>query len=313
MKAVCVDHKAPGHLTIGEAPEPQPDSHQAIVRVQAVSLNRGELRRAEGGEAGMRIGWDLAGTIDQAAADGSGPPAGTRVVGFSKAMRGWAERCAVPTRELAPIPDGVSLEDAATLPVAGLTALYGLERGERLLASPVLVTGASGGTGLFAVTLAARMGARVVAHVRRADQEALVREAGAHEVVVHPEGEGVERHGPYRLILDGVGGALLTRLMPLLMEDGRCVIYGVTAGPEAALAIRPLMVTGRGRVEGFFLYREAEVEPASRGLARLLALLADGRLRTRIEVHEDWSQVGPVAERLIGRKFSGKAVLTLGG
>ncbi|NIP72584.1 MAG: alcohol dehydrogenase, partial [Gammaproteobacteria bacterium] len=93
-----------------------------------------------------------------------------RVVGFSRAMQGWAELCALPTHELAPVPDAVSLEDAATLPVAGLTALYGLERGERLLASPVLITGATGGTGLFACALANLMGAHVVAHVRREEQ-----------------------------------------------------------------------------------------------------------------------------------------------
>ena len=312
MKAVCVDHGALGHVAIADVPEPQPDSHEALVRVQAVSLNRGEVRRAEAGQPGMRIGWDLAGVVEQPAQDGSGPKAGARVVGFSKAMRGWAQRCAVPAQALAELPAGVACEDAATLPVAGLTALYGLERGERLLGSRVLVTGASGGTGLFACTLAALMGAHVVAHVRRKEQEPLVRDAGAHEVVAHPQGEGVERHGPYRLIFDGVGGALLSRLAPLLDADGRCVVYGVTAGQEATLAIRTLMTTGRGRIEGFHLYRESELEPAGRGLARLLSLLADGRLRTHIEVREDWQAVGRVAEALIARRYLGKAVLTVG-
>jgi len=313
MQAVCVDHSAQGHLAIQSVPDPQPDAGEAIVRVRAVSLNRGELRRAEAGTAGMRIGWDLAGVVEQPARDGTGPAAGSRVVGFSRAMLGWAEHCAVPTHELAVMPDAVSFEDAATLPVAGLTALYGLERGERLLGSRVLVTGASGGTGLFACTLARLMGATVVAHVRRVEHEALVREAGAHEVVVHAEGAGVEEHGPYRLIFDGVGGALLSRLMPLLEPAGRCVIYGVTAGAEATLPIRALMGTGSGRVEGFHLYRESEHEHASRGLGRLLALLADGRLRTHIAVREDWSAVGRTAVALIERRYTGKAVLTLPG
>jgi NADPH:quinone reductase len=312
MKAVCVDHSAPGHLRLGEAPEPQPDSNEAVLRVHAVSLNRGEVRRAESAPAGRAIGWDVAGVVEQPARDGSGPPAGTRVVGISGAMRGWAERCALPTRDLAALPDAVAFEEASTLPVAGLTALYGLERGERLLGSRVLITGASGGAGWFGCALARLMGATVVAHLRRPEHEALVREAGAHHVVVHPEGAGLEAHGPYRLIFDGVGGPLLSRLLTLLEGDGRCILYGTTAGTEASLPIRAMMDTGRGRVEGMRLFRDAEAEAAGKGLARLAALLADGRLHTPISQREDWSRVGQVAEALIQRRYPGKAVLTLG-
>jgi len=311
MKAVVVDPKAPGHLKLGEAPDPRPDSNQAVLRVRALSLNRGEVRRSQAAEAGTRIGWDIAGVIEQAAKDGSGPKVGTRVVGISRAMHGWAERCALPTRDLAPIPEALSFEEAATLPVAGLTALYGLERGNRLLANRVLITGASGGTGWFACGLARLMGATVVAHVRKEEHVDMVREAGAHEVVVHPEGEGIEQHGPYRLIFDGVGGALLTRILPLLMPSGRAVLYGVTAGTEATLTIRTLMMTGNGRIEGFYLFPETERVAARDGLARLGALMADGRLHMHIDVQEDWSTVGETAQALLDRRYPGKAVLTL--
>lgn len=312
MKAVLVDANAPGHLVLGEAPEPQPDSNEVVIAVRAVSLNRGEVRRAQSAPPGRMIGWDLAGVVEQPARDGSGPPQGTRVVGFSAAMRGWAERCAVPARSLAALPDAVSFEDAATLPVAGLTALYGLERGERLLASRVLITGASGGAGWFACGLARLMGATVVAHVRREDQVAGAHEAGAHEVVAHPDGDGLETHGPYRLILDGVGGPLVSRLITMLDTDGRCILYGVTAGTEASLSVRHMMDTGMGRVEGFRLYRDADFKAAGKGLARLAILVADDRLRPQISVREDWSRVGTVAEALLERRYPGKAVLTVG-
>ena len=86
---------------------------------------------------------------------------------------------------LAELPDAVSFAQATTLPIAGLTALYTLERGGPLLGRRVLVTGASGGVGLFACQLA-RLGgaARVVGVVRSAEHEAVVREAGADEVIV---------------------------------------------------------------------------------------------------------------------------------
>ena len=77
------------------------------------------------------------------------------------------------------------------------------------------------------------------------------------------------------------------------------------------MAVRDLMLTGDGRVEGFYLYRETEIESAAKGLHRLLRLLADGRLTTLVAVTGGWRDIGETAARLIGRDFAGKAVLTL--
>jgi NADPH:quinone reductase-like Zn-dependent oxidoreductase len=98
----------------------------------------------------MRLGWDFAGVVEQAAADGSGPAHGTRVVGVNLlAPAAWAELVAVPTDALAELPQSVSFAQAASLPVAGLTALYALEHGGSLLARSVCVPigGACGRTG----------------------------------------------------------------------------------------------------------------------------------------------------------------------
>src|SRR5690348_9654626 len=98
-RAVVVDPEAPGRLVIRSVPEPAPQRGEAVVRVRAVSLNRGEVRRAGMAAAGWRPGWDLAGIVERAAADGSGPPVGARVVGL--VLEGaWAERVAVPTHAL---------------------------------------------------------------------------------------------------------------------------------------------------------------------------------------------------------------------
>ena len=82
MRAVLIDKGAPANLSLGEAEQPTPATSEALVRVLAISLNRGEVRRAQMAEPGFNPGWDLAGTVEQPAADGTGPQTGVWVVGF---------------------------------------------------------------------------------------------------------------------------------------------------------------------------------------------------------------------------------------
>src|SRR5438552_10199237 len=178
--AVVVDPNAPGRLIIAPVADPAPERGEAVVRVRAISLNRGEVRRAGMAAAGWRPGWDLAGVVDLAAANGSGPRVGARVVGV--VLEGaWAERVAVPTNALAELPDKVTFSQAATFPVAGLTALHALAKGGSLLGRRVLITGATGGVGDFAVQLARLSGAHVTAGARRADPVPPRGQRGAHE------------------------------------------------------------------------------------------------------------------------------------
>src|SRR5579871_440141 len=140
-RGVVVEPSSPGRLVLREVPEPTPAPSEALIHVAAVSLNRGEVRRAMNAEAGWRPGWDLAGVVQRAAADGSGPPEGARVVGLMQSGA-WAQLAAVRTDWLAELPDEVSFEQAAALPVAGVTALRALELGGFVLGKRVLVTGA---------------------------------------------------------------------------------------------------------------------------------------------------------------------------
>jgi NADPH:quinone reductase-like Zn-dependent oxidoreductase len=311
MKAVLVDPNAPGHLALGDVEPPQPAPSEALVRVKAISLNRGEVRAASHAPAGARLGWDLAGTVEQPAADGSGPKAGARVVGFVLGGA-WAELVPVPVNSLAELPDAVSFAQASTLPIAGLTALYGLEKAGGLIGKAVLITGATGGVGHFAVQLARIAGARVVAQVRRPDQVDLVRAAGAHEVAVTEDGAAAGSFGPYDLILDGVGGPLLGNIMAMLARGGTCVAYGATGGGQLTFELPHFYRTGGATLYGFIIFHEVKTMPASGGLRRLAELVAAGTLRPLIEVEAGWDQFGAVAQRLLDRGFAGKAVLHVG-
>lgn len=309
MRAVVVDPAAQGRLSVQPVGVPRLEAHEALVRVAAISLNRGEVRRAMSAEAGSRLGWDLAGTVERPAADGTGPREGARVVGLLH-TGAWAERVGVPTEYLAEMPDAVSFAQAATLPVAGLTALRALEKGGNLTARTVLVTGASGGVGSFAVPLARLAGAHVVGAVRQARHEQIVRELGAAEVVSGESLAPAKLFGPYSLILESVGGASLGTALTLLAPRGTCVLYGVSAGAETTFDAGEFFRTGGAQLYGLYVFNELETgENASVGLSRLLDLVASGRLNPQIALEDTWTSVASVAQQLLDRSYPGKAVL----
>src|SRR5262249_45341741 len=144
IRAVVVDPAVPGRLAIKPVELRDPDRDGVAVKATAIPWNRGEPRRAlQQAEPGWRPGWDFAGIVERAAADGSGPPAGTRVVGLLP-NGAWAERVNCRSHAVAALPDAVSDAAASTLPVAGLTALHALRQGGLLLGRKVLVDGATG-------------------------------------------------------------------------------------------------------------------------------------------------------------------------
>lgn len=308
MQAVVIDHSATSHMAIGEIDHPSPAPNEAIVKVVAVSLNLGEIRYAQSSEPGTQTGWDLAGTVEQAAPDGTGPKAGARVVGFVRSGA-WAQYVAVPTNAIAELPENVSFEQAATLPVAGLTALYVLEKGHSLLDRNVLITGANGGVGLFACELASMMGAHPVALIRREQYKDLVTSHGAEFVAISEDGGSACEYGPYKLIAESVGGAVFSNCLQLLAPDGVCVTFGASAGPDVAFNIWPFMRTGRASLYGFLLFNELGRCPASVGLMRLADMVSEDKLHPYISVVESWSKVSEVVRDLWERKIPGKAVL----
>jgi NADPH2:quinone reductase len=310
MTAVVVDRTAPGGLVLGRVAMPQPAPDQALVRVSATSLNRGETSRALKSEPdGWIPGWDLAGVVERPARDGTGPAAGTRVVGWVP-DGAWAERAAVKTRMLAELPPDVGFAEAATLPVAAMAALCALGKGGLLVGRRVLVGAASGGVGTFAVQLARLSGAHVVAAIRNRDHDAMVRRLGADAVAIGSDLAGARALGPFDLVLESVGAASLSEALTLLAPDGACVLLGASAGAQSSIDGARFRVGGTA-LHGLVMGHERERGSYGPELARLVGLVAAGRLVPEIGVTAPWTETAEVAAALIARRFTGKAVVRI--
>jgi NADPH:quinone reductase len=309
IRAIVVDPLVTGRFAIKEVEAPRAGSGEALVQVEAISLNRGEVKNAMEAEAGWRPGWDLAGIIIKQAANGTGPKLGSRVVGIMTDAGAWAEQVAVPMSMLAEIPASVTFAQAATLPVAGLTALRILEKGGSLLNRRVLITGSTGGVGIYTHQLARRAGAYVVGTARTPQRKAMAREAGADEVVVGEDISAARQYGPYHLILDSVGGKTLAEALLFLAPGGTCVMWGFSESRYPTIDVRNLILTGGTTLYGFYLLDELNRRAGSEDLAWLAQMVAERQLQAPIEVEASWHEIGDIAQRLLQRQFTGKAVL----
>ncbi|HZT89757.1 MAG TPA: zinc-binding dehydrogenase [Stellaceae bacterium] len=306
MLAVVNRPNGPEPVAIREVAEAQPKPNEAVVEVRAFSLNRGELRLFQVRPEGWRPGQDIAGVVVRQAADGSGPPAGARVVGLCD-WEGWAERAAVPSHRLAALPDNVSFEAAAALPVAGLTALRTLRHGAPLLGKRVLITGAAGGVGNLAVQLAARSGARVTAVVGSAERARVVEGLGAAQIVI-----GIEAaEGRYALILEAAGGTSLAAALERIEPKGTIVIFGNSSGEPTPLDFRQFAEHQNARIQGFHYFTSEPEERFGPDLALLASLVADGSLEPCVVAH-DWRDLPRIGPLLRNRQIAGKAVFTIG-
>ncbi len=307
MRALLARPSAPHGLELGEIDSPQPEHNEALVAVRAVSLNRGEARYLPRREEGTVHGWDVAGVVEQAAADGSGPAEGARVVGL--VVEGaWAEQAAVRTDRLASLPDEVSFEDAATLPVAGMTTVRALEVAGPLLGRRVLVTGASGGVGRFAIQLARDGGAHVTGVSSSPERAEGLAEIGANEVVGELSAEGE----PFDVILESVGGASLAAAIARVAPWGTIVTFGNSSSEQTTFDVSPFYALPGARLIGLRVFDELDRYGSGvRDLRFLAEGVAAGRLDTQIGVTRSWREAGETLEDLIERRVRGKAVLTI--
>ena len=301
MRAVIYDPQARANLRLADVDEPAAAESEAVIQVRATALNFGEVhfldRMRKPGEV---PGWDAAGVVVQAAADGSGPPVGSRVVGFHGAG-GWAQRRTVPTENLAILPNSVEFGPAAALPVAGVTALQALRRLGPVVGRRVLITGASGGVGRFAVQLAARAGAHVVAAVGSEARGAGLRDLGAAEVVVGLADITERVFG----VLDNVGGQMLAEAFSLVGDGGSAQSIGMASNQPTTIDFEAERLSGAQKSLEPFTVRT----PFGADLGYLVALLAAGEIDPQIGLRSSWNEVSDAAAALLDRRVAGKAVL----
>ncbi|MEU4291019.1 nuclear transport factor 2 family protein [Kribbella sp. NPDC026596] len=291
----------PGEVAVAEVDEVEPAPGEVVIEVAAFSINRGETFQLERPRDGWRPGKDIAGVVVESPADG--PPIGSRVVAHLP-HSGWAERVTAPTTQVAVLPDDVSFQQAAALPLAGLTALRLLRTAGSVIGRRILLTGASGGVGHYVTELAAAAGASLTAVVSSPARGERLLELGAETLVYDVS----DARGPFDLVLESVGGASLPIALSKLAYGGQLIWFGQASRQPIELDFFSLFDGPENATIRHFHYTDGRDDE---DLATLVRLVATGRLHPELGRIEDWSQTDAVLDALRNRRIRGNAVLTL--
>jgi NADPH:quinone reductase len=307
MRALVADPSASPALSLADVPDPSPGPGQLLLDMEATSVNRGEIRTAAKQPPGTVIGWDVAGTV---AAVGEGVTTfdvGERVVALSPSSGAFAEKVVVPAEWTAPLPSACDYVTAATLPVAGVTAV-GILRLARVHAGDrVLITGAAGGVGHFAVQVALQAKATVTGQARSDERAAALRELGA-EALIHP-GDGSPVDGEFDVVVDGIGGPMVGPLLDATASGGRVVIYGNSADAESTFRVERFYSKGV-TIYGFRVFASVPPDQVVKDMANLADQAASGTLSVKVQATAPLADALPLIRDLYDRKVTGKVVLT---
>jgi NADPH:quinone reductase-like Zn-dependent oxidoreductase len=322
MKAVLYRCYGPPQtvLKIEEIIKPTPRDNEVLVKVRAAAINpldwhrmRGEpyfLRQSNGigTPKNPRLGVDFAGTVESVGEKVKAFKPGDAVYG---GKQGAFAQYVTVKEDLALKPENLSFEQAAAIPIAGVTALQGLrDQGKLKAGQKVLINGASGGVGTFAVQIAKAMGAEVTAVCSSRNVE-LVRSLGADHVVDYTQQDFTKTDTRYDVILDSVSNHTLAEYRGILKNDGKLVIVGaISRDPWIGMLSLPI----KAALWSNFVDQQLGMFIAGindKDLAALNSMISDGRVRPVIDRQFKFEDVAAAIAYLETGRARGKVVLTL--
>ena len=322
MKAVlCTRLGGPDDLEIRDIPEPAAGAGEAVVKVEAASLNFFDTLIIAGKyqikpDLPFSPAAEFAGTVESVGTGVTGIAAGDRVLGYS-GYGAARERVAVAASRLVKLPPSLDAERAAGIAVTYGTSYYalkdraGLKPGESLA-----VLGAAGGVGLAAVELGKAMGARVIACASSDEKLAFARRHGADDGVNYASEnlrDGLKRLSGERgvdVIYDPVGGAQAEAALRAIAWEGRYLVVGFAAGEIPKLPLNLVLLKScdvRGVFWGAWIDREPEAHRAN--MAELVAWCAAGKLSSHVHAVYPLEKVAEALKAIANRQAMGKILL----
>jgi NADPH:quinone reductase len=320
MKAIIVhEYGDASRLVYEEAPIPEPKAGQVRVRVQATGLNFIEIYQRKGlypQTLPVGLGAEFAGTVDALGEGVSGFRSGERVA-TAGGRGGYADYAIVPADSLVPVPDAISLEQAAAVMLQGMTAhylatsTYPLKPGDT-----ALVHAAAGGVGLLLVQIAKKCGAKVIATVSSEEKAGLARGAGAEAVILYSqqdfEAEVLRLTGGKKVevVYDGVGKTTFAKGLNVLKPRGYMVLFGQASGPVEP--VDPQILNQKGSLFltrptlGHYTLNRAELLKRA---GDLFAWMQSGELKVRVDKTFPLSEASAAHIYMEGRETKGKALL----
>jgi NADPH:quinone reductase-like Zn-dependent oxidoreductase len=299
----------PEVLELVEAPRPAPTPTEVLVRVAAAGVNPVDWKvRTRGGFLGdppFTVGWDVAGVVEEVGYGVTRFEPGDRVFGmprFPREAAAYAEYVTSPSRQLAPVPDGLSDVEAGALPLAGLTAWQALaETADVVPGQRVLILAAAGGVGHLAVQIAKSRGAYVIGTASAA-KHGLLAELGVDEAIDYTSEAVEDRVRDVDVVVDLVGDESTRGAIATLRDGGLFIVVPSAAGLGDLLEL----AGDRVRVTGIL------VEPDRTGMESLAHLAATGALRPTIAETFPLEQAARAHEAGETGRTAGKLVLTVG-
>ncbi len=323
MKAVVIHELgSPDVLKYEDVPDPQIRPRQVLVSIKAASINRGDLGRREGTYRGatagaalpLVLGWDVAGEILAVGEEVEGRHVGQRVVA-TLAQGGYAELAAVNVAGTVPIPDSLSYEEAASIPIAFLTSWFALLKvGELQDGEAALIQSGGSGIGMAAIQIAKYTGATVITTSSTEDKLARCREMGGdlainyrqadvpREVSAFTSGSGVN------FVLESVGGETFSDSLQCLAPGGRLVTVGNTS--QTTSTVDAGMLVQRGlRIIGFSLSTQMGRGGVMGELYRIMELFDQGTLKTAVDRVFPLSEASEAHRYVADNRNFGKVLL----